>query len=214
MPLSDLFKSKEELENEQKRQQKREMRDANRSVERIQADLDRQAKDLEAQIKAAAAKNDTATAKTLAKQLIRVREERNRAINAKSKINTISNQSSMMQTNNKLAQVMANSAAAMSKVNQQLQPDQIAKQLGAFQAETTKMDMVGGAFEDMFDELFEGEDEEADAIMNQVLEEIALDTGSKLAVLPTTSKAALPDSQQVGGKTQDKVQIPKSAGHH
>lgn len=97
MPFSDLFKSKEELETERKRQQKRELRDANRSCERVQADLDRQAKELEAQIKAAAAKNDTTLAKTLAKQLVKVRNEKVRAIGAKSKISAISSQAASMQ---------------------------------------------------------------------------------------------------------------------
>lgn len=58
MPLSDIFKSKQELEAEQKKAQRRELRDATRSCDRVQADLDRQAKELETQIKAAAKKND------------------------------------------------------------------------------------------------------------------------------------------------------------
>lgn len=71
MPLSDLFKSKEELEKEQKNEQRRELRNANRSCERIQADLDRQARELEIQIKAAAKKNDTDLAKTLGEFLFK-----------------------------------------------------------------------------------------------------------------------------------------------
>lgn len=65
MPLGDLFKSQKEIDDDLKRRHKKEMRDANRSVERIQVDLDRQAKELESQIKVAASKNDTTLAKTL-----------------------------------------------------------------------------------------------------------------------------------------------------
>lgn len=70
MPLSDLFKSKQELEEEQKRAQRKDIRDATRSCDRVQADLDRQARELETQIKAAAAKNDPDLAKVLGKQIL------------------------------------------------------------------------------------------------------------------------------------------------
>lgn len=210
MPFSDLFKSKEELEAEQKKLQKKELRDANRSCDRIQADLDRQAKELESQIKAAAGKNDTTLAKTLAKQLIRVRNEKVRAIGAKSKISTIASQANSMNANNKLAGIMASSASAMTKVNQQMKPEELAKQMGQFQAETMKMDMKDNAMQDMFDELFEEEDEEADSIMNQVLDELSIETSATLSKLPATSKDTVGvnqvvknDPKAVGSKTKE-----------
>lgn len=84
---------------------------------------------------------------------------------------------------------MGASAAATAQVNQQLKPEQLAKQMNQFQAETMKMDMTQGAFEDMFDELFEGESDEADSVINQVLDEIAIDTSATLSKLPTTSSS-------------------------
>lgn len=214
MPFSDMFKSKKELEDEQRRLQKKELRDANRSCERIQADLDRQAQDLESQIKAAAKKNDTTLAKTLAKQLIKVRNEKVRAIGAKSKINNISSQASSMQMGNKLAQVMATSAAAMSRVNQQVKPEELAKQMGEFQAENMKMEMKESAFEDMFDELFEGESDEADSIMNQVLDELAIDTNLTLAKAPTTSKDAIAAGQSSKASISQASSSAKAKEHH
>lgn len=190
MPLGDLFKSKQELEAEAKKQQKKEMRDATRSCDRVRSDLERQEQQLEHDIKAAAKKNDTDLAKILAKQLIKVREQKVRAAGAKSKINSISSHASTIETNNKLAQVMANSASVMSNINQQLKPEQLANQVGQFQAETMKMDMRDDMMNDMFDELFENDDAEADELMNQVLGEIGLEIGDSLANLSTTSKGA------------------------
>jgi len=211
MPLSDMFKSKEELEKEQQRQQKRELRGATRTIERLQADLDRQAKELEIQIKDAAAKNDKNLAKTLALQLVRVRTEKTRAMGAKSKVSSISNHATSMQTNNKLAQVMANSASVMSNVNQQIDPAKLAQQMGQFQAETTKMQMGESAMDDMFEDLFEEDDEEADAIMNQVLSEISIETGSVLAKLPTTAKDPLASgSEQTASKEAGKTAVKKT----
>jgi len=46
------------------------------------------------------------------------------------------------------------------------------------------------AFEDMFDEIFAVESDDADSIMNQVLDEIAIDTNRTLAKLPSTSNHA------------------------
>lgn len=195
MPLGGLFKSKEELEAEQKKLQRRELREANRACDKIQADLDRQIKDLESQIRAAAKKNDTNLAKTLAKQLIKVRNEKVRASSAKSKINTISSHASSMQANNKLAQVMSTSASAIARVNQQMQPERLANQMSQFQAENMKMEMKDSAINDMFDELFEGESDEADSIMDQVLSELAIDTSAALSTIPSTSKDAMSTQQ-------------------
>lgn len=203
MPLGDLFKSKQELEAEQKKLQKKELRDATRSCERIQADLERQEKDLEIQIKNAAKKGDEVMAKTLAKQLIKVRNEKVRATGAKSKITSIASHASNFETTNKLSQIMANSASVMSRVNNQMQPEQMAKQMGQFREETTKMDMADEAMTDLFDELFEGESDEADSIMNQVLDELSIETGAKLANVPSTSKSIIGESQQ----TTDKVKL-------
>lgn len=211
MPLSDLFKSKEELEAEQKKLQRREMREATRACDRIQADLDRQAKELESQIKAAAKKNDTDLAKTLAKQLIKVRNEKVRASGAKSKIGSISSHASSMQASNKLAQAMSTSAAAMARVNQQMQPERLADQMSQFQAENMKMELKDSAFDDMFDELFEGESDEADSIMEQVLDELAIDTSAALSTAPSTSKAS------IGNKHSPIITKPsasKAPDHH
>lgn len=189
MPLGDIFKSKQELDAELKKQQKKELRDATRSCDRVQNDLERQEKQLERDIKAAAAKNDTDLAKILAKQLIKVRNQRKQAVGAKSKINSISSHANTIQTNAKLANIMANSASVMAQVGQQMNPEKLAAQIGEFQAETTKMDMKDDMMNDMFDEIFE--DAEADTLMNQVLDEIGLEVGASLASLPATSKGSL-----------------------
>lgn len=212
MPLGDLFKSKEELEAEQKKLQKKELREATRQCDRIATDLDRQARELESQIKAAASKNDKALANTLAKQLIRVRNERVKAYGAKSKIGSIATHASTIATNNKLAQVMANSAATMSKVSQQVNPEQLAQTLNQFQAENTKMDMKDDMMTDMFDELFEEEDGEADEILNQVLSELSIETSATLAKLPATAKGAIAaEKDKLAGSSKQPV---KKTEHH
>lgn len=208
MPLGDLFKSKQELEAEQKKLQRRELRDATRSTERVQADLERHEKQLEKDIKTAAAKNDTDLVKVLAKQLVQVRNQKVRAVGAKSKISSIASHASTIETNNKLAQVMANSAAVMSKVGEQMKPEQLMNQMSQFQAETTKMDMKDEMMDDMFDELFEQDDEEADTLMNQVLEEIGLETGSALAQAPAASKASLSSKDSIASTSKQAVKKP------
>lgn len=200
MPLGDLFKSRQELEAEQKKLQNKELRDATRSCDRIQADLERQERDLEIQIKNAAKKNDQLLAKTLAKQLIKVRTEKTRAAGAKSKITNAANHAKNFEATNKLSQIMANSASAMSRVNNQMQPEQLAKQMSQFREETTKLDLGEEAMNDMFDELFEGESDEADSIMNQVLDEISIETGAKLAVAPSASTSIIGQQKQLDGK--------------
>lgn len=213
MPLGHLFKSKQELEEEAKKLQKKELRDATRSYERIQADLERQEKKLESEIKTAASKGDSDLAKVLAKQLIKVRNEKVRAVGAKSKINTVASHANTIQTNNKLAQVMANSASVMSRVNQQLQPELLAKQIGQFQAETMKMDMKDSTINDIFDEIFEEEDQEADSIMNQVLDELAIETSANLSKLPTSKATMMNLADKQATSTAMKQEIEKSEQH-
>lgn len=99
-------------------------------------------------------------------------------------------------------------------MNQHLNPEQLAQTLGQFQAETTKIDMKEGAMNDMFDDLFEEDDEEADAIMNQVLDELSLETGEKLSMLPSTS-SKLPVSQQEAAKISGKTTgIKQNTSNH
>lgn len=202
-----MFKSKKELESEQNRLQKKELRDANRSCDRLQADLDRQITDIESQIKTAAKKGDTVQAKTLAKHLIKLRQEKVRAIEAKSKISSITSHANSIKVNSKLADVMSKSASAMSQMNKQLKPEQVAQQVNQFQAETMKMDIAGSAFDGMFDELFEGESDEADSIMTQVLDELAIDTSATLSKLPTTV------AQSTGSKQSIKSDPASAIGH-
>lgn len=213
MPLGDLFKSKQELEAEQKRQQRKEIRDATRSCDKIQADLERQEKELEKQIKAAAAKNDKDLTKVLANQLVKVRNQKTRTVGAKSRVSSITSAAANMQTNAKLTQIMSNSASVMSKVSQQVKPEQMMKQMGQFQAETTKMQMGESAMEDLFEDLFEGEDEEADELMNQVLSEIGLETGATLAKLPATGKTDLTSKEGVASTSTSKQAIRKPENH-
>lgn len=143
----------------------------------------------------------------IAKQLIKVRNEKVRALGAKSQINAVTSHANSMKANQKLATVMASTAGAMSKMNQALNPQQLAQQVNQFQQESAKMDMKGETLEDAFDELFSNSDEEAegDAIMNQVLDEIGVELNSKLSNAPMPARTQIGQATTSGSAKDDEL---------
>merc|ERR1711953_1474183 len=110
---------------------------------------------LEAEIKKAAKMGNKDACKILAKQLVQLRNQKTRTYAAGAKMSSIQSQAKMMHTNQKMAQSMA-------------------KTMQNFEKENMKMEMTEEMMNDAMESAFaeSGDEEEADNIMNQVLDEI------------------------------------------
>ncbi|KAH7947653.1 hypothetical protein HPB52_014890 [Rhipicephalus sanguineus] len=193
------------------RQQNRELRKTQRDIERDRRELERQEKQLELEIKKAANQGNKQVCTVLAKQLVQLRKQKARTYAASSKVQAIGSQSKLMNANVKLANAMATTAKTMGEVNKQIKPQDIAKTMQDFEKESTKMGMTEElgkcSIEDTLNSILDesGDEEEQDAIVNKVLDEIGIEMTGKLAAAPSarsdplgeSSKARLPTDEEI-----------------
>ncbi|KAH7938263.1 hypothetical protein HPB49_022012 [Dermacentor silvarum] len=196
---------------EQMRQQNRELRKTERDIERDRRQLERQEKQLELEIKKAANQGNKQVCTVLAKQLVQLRKQKARTYAASSKVQAIGSQSKLMNANVKLANAMATTAKTMGEVNKQIKPQDIAKTMQDFEKESTKMGMteeLGKYFEDTLNSILDesGDEEEQDAIVNKVLDEIGIEMSGKLATAPSARSDPLGESSKARLPTDDEIE--------
>jgi len=187
------------------KQQKRSLNKTGRELDRDYKQLERQEKSLEMEIKKAAKQGNKQLATTLAKQLIGIRKQKNRNMTTKSKVTGIGHQMTGMQANVKMAESMGTATKAMGTMNKQVDPQKLSKTLQEFERESAKMDMAEDMMGDTLDDLLGGSDdeEEQDAIVSQVLDEIGIEITGKLSSLPGTG-SSLPQASKSKMSDEDK----------
>ena len=187
--------------SKQVRQQQRQLTHAQRDLEREHNKLEREEQKIQNEIKKYAKAGDKHTCTILAKQLINTRKQKARLVGAKGQIGAVKAQTTTMQSNVKMAQTMKSTAGVMSQMNKQMNPQEMAKVMQEFEKESTKMDMTGEIMEDTLDSALaeSGDEEESDLIMNQVLNEIGIETASKMDAAPVAGSSSLAGPSNVRG---------------
>jgi hypothetical protein len=192
-----LFKKKptaNELAKEAKKNTKKEVRGAQRDIDREIRDLERQEQQLLVQIKQRAKQpgvsgtNDTAL-KSMAKNLVQLRNQRDKMIGAKYNLGAVGMQASSMATHQAAASAIGSVTTAMSSANKAVDSTEMAKIMNQFQRENEVMavrqEMMDDALTDAFDA--DGVEEEADEVTNQVLAELGVEMDSKMVGLSAPS---------------------------
>lgn len=119
--------------------------------------MDRQEQQLIAEIKRHAKKGDQSTANALAKQLVRLRNQRTKTTVAKSRLQGISSQATAMQSQARVAQSMGTAAKVVTSMNKQIDVQQMQETMRKFEQESTKMDMAGEMMDEALDSMFDEE---------------------------------------------------------
>ena len=186
--------SKKPTANEVMRQQGQDLRRAQRDIDKTKRELERQEKTLEMEIKKAAKEGNKSVCALYAKQLVQLRKQKARCYNAGSQIGAIGAQTKVMQANSKVAGAMAATAKTMGKVNEALNPMQVMKSMQDFERENAKMSMKEEIMDDALSSALDQSDdeEEQDAIVTQVLDEIGIEINDKLMKAPAAATSALP----------------------
>ena len=158
------------------------LRRVTRDVERDRRELEREEKKLEAEIKKAAKTGNKQAATVLAKQLINVRKQKTRTYGATSKVQAVSSATKAMGANVKLAETMATTTKTMTNMNKMMNPAQVARTMQEFDVANTKMGMTEEVMNDALDDILteSGDEEEQDAIVAQVLDEIGIEVSGKV----------------------------------
>merc|ERR1712096_50648 len=101
--------------------------------------------------------------------------------------------SKAMGANVKLAETMKTTTQTMGNMNKLMNPEQVAKTMQEFDMANTKMGMTEEMMNDTLDDILadSGDEEEQDAIVSQVLDEIGIEISGKLSEAPSAGKGTL-----------------------
>jgi charged multivesicular body protein 2A len=171
------------------------LRENKRMIDRAIRDLDRERMGLQAQekktvseIKKMAKDNQMEAVKVMAKSVVRNRNAVNKLFQLKSQLQAVSLRMSELKSTQAMADAMKGTTKAMATMNKQMQLPALAKIMAEFEKQNMKMDVVSEAMGSAMDMAFEGEgeEEETDELVSQVLDEIGIDTNATLAAVPAS----------------------------
>lgn len=166
--------------------------------------MDQQEKKVIADIKKLAKDNQMDAVKIMAKDLVRTRRQSRKFMLMKAniqvrffflKVSIASNRNSFkavslkiqtLKSQNTMAQAMKGVSRAMANMNRQMNMPQIQQILHEFEKQSEIMDMKEEMINDAIDDAMEdeGDEEEGDAIVAQVLDELGLQLNDQLSGLP------------------------------
>lgn len=193
---------------DQMRDQNRHLRRAQRDIEKDRRELERQEKQLEMEIKKAAKQGNKQVCSVLAKQLVQVRKQKARTYTAASKIQSVGAQTKAMHSNVKLANAMSSTTKTMGDVNKQMNPQGVMKTMQDFEKESMKMGMAEEIVDDTLNAVLDesGDEEEQEAVVNQVLDEIGIEISGKMAEAPSAHKGSLGESSKARLPTDEEIE--------
>lgn len=128
--------------------------------------------------------------KTLAKQLVQIRQQKEKLLSTKCQIGALSMRTTVMSTQIGAAQAMSTVTGAMSKMNAAVDVKDMQKIMSQFGQETERMNMKEEIMDDILGDAFdsEGVEEEAENITNQVLAELGVELDSQMVGLNAPNK--------------------------
>lgn len=168
------------------RQNQRALNKAMRELDRERSRLEMQEKKIIADIKKMAKMGQMDSVKVMAKDLVRTRRYVKKFIMMKANIQAVSLKVQTLKSQDAMAQAMKGVTRAMRSMNKQLNLPQIQKIMMEFERQSEIMDMkeemMGEAVDDAMAD--EGDEEETEAIVSQVLDELGIQMSEELGALP------------------------------
>lgn len=186
-------KSPQELAKEAKRETKRNVRGAQRDMEREMRELDRTEKQVMAEIKKRAQQSGVAGSdpalKSLAKQLVQIRKQREKCISAKAHMGAVGMQATAMSAQVAMAGAVGSVTDAMKTANQVTDAKEMQKIMNEFQRENEKANIKEEMMDDALADAFDTDEMEAqaDEITSQVLAELGVELDGKMVGLAAPS---------------------------
>jgi len=171
------------------RKNKRALDKAIRDLDRERQRMEQQEKKIIADIKKMAKENQMDAVKIMAKDLVRTRHHAKKFMLMKANIQAVSMKIQTLRSQNAMAEAMKGVTKAMQNMNRQLKLPQIQKILQEFEKQSEIMDMKEEMMNDAMDDALGGEEdeEESDAVVSQILDELGLQLKDQLSSLPAAS---------------------------
>jgi len=185
------------------RKNKRALEKAIRDLEREKLHMEQQEKRTISDIKKMAKEGQMESVRIMAKDLVRTRQYIKKFMIMKANIQAVSMKVQTLRSQNAMAEAMKGVTKVMANMNRQMNLPQIQRILQEFEKQSEIMGMKDEMMNDAMDDALgeEGDEEESDAIVNQVLDELGLQMNEKLSGLPEAS----------GGLTTGTKQQPVAA---
>mmetsp|Transcript_16410 Transcript_16410/g.24726 ORF Transcript_16410/g.24726 Transcript_16410/m.24726 type:complete len:217 (-) Transcript_16410:146-796(-) len=201
-------KTPQDKSSKRKEEIKRTSRSCTKQIARGERDINREIRDIErneneliGKIKTAHKKGQQNDLKVYSKQLVQVRQVKQRLQSSARQMGAAKVQNTMIAHSAIAAESMGSVAAAVSSVNKIVNPDGIQHTMTDFCREMEKTSIQDEAWDDMID-MFDGDsvDDEADSVLNQVMDEIGLATDQSIQSAPIggvmTSRRELGDNER------------------
>ncbi|CAF3371135.1 unnamed protein product [Rotaria socialis] len=178
--------------SDQAKAHSRELRKTDRELVRDRHRLEAEEQRIVNEIRKNASTGNKKAVEILAKQLVKIRNQKAQSFQASGQIQGLATQNTMMASNMRMADTMQATAKTMAKMNKVMNPAQMSRVTQQFTQEHTKLgikeEMMGETLDAAFGQ--EGDSEEEDAIVNQVLDEIGISFNEKMAVAPRVPAGA------------------------
>ncbi|KAL1237610.1 Charged multivesicular body protein 2a [Trichinella nelsoni] len=199
MALDFLF-GRRKTPQEMLRQNQRALNRAMRDLDREKMHLENQEKKIIIDIKKMAKAGQMDAVKVMAKDLVRTRRYVKKFIMMRANIQAVSLKIQTLKSQDAMAQAMKGVTKAMMSMNQQLKLPQIQRIMNDFERQSDLMEMKEEMMNDAIDDAMadEGDEEETDAIVSQVLDELGIQFNEELNKLPPAASTVSP----VTGKEQ------------
>merc|ERR1712165_28143 len=140
--------------------------------------------------------------KIMAKDLVRTRRYVKKFMLMRANIQAVSLKIQTLKSQAAMANAMKGVTKAMGNMNKQMKLPEIQKIMMEFEKQSEIMDMKGEMMEDAIDDVM-GEEEESDAIVAQVLDELGLQLNDKLGDVPVATGSLAPAAAAGGGAADD-----------
>jgi len=195
--MSWLF-GRKKTPQEMLRQNQRALNKAMRDLDRERASMESQEKKIIADIKKMAKQGQMDAVKIMAKDLVRTRRYVKKFMLMRANIQAVSLKIQTLKSNDAMAQAMKGVTKAMATMNKQLKLPQIQKIMQEFEKQSEIMDMKEEMMNDAIDDAMGDEDdeEESDAIVSQVLDELGLQMADQLSDLPVAKSVGAAAKKQ------------------
>jgi charged multivesicular body protein 2A len=210
--MGNMF-GKEKPLKEQLRENKRTITRAIRELDRETRTLQKEEQRLTIEIKKMARENQMKAVKIMAKDLVRTRQYITKFIEMRSHLQGCALKLQTVKSHQAMAEAMASTAKAMSKMNKAVNVPSINKMMAEFERENMKSEMMQEMMGDAIDDALadENDEEEEDRIVAQVLDEIGIDMNEAIPNAPAIGLGAA-DANAVSSDGKVAVGVDNGGG--
>jgi len=179
------------------RQNQRALNKAIRDLDRERAKMEAQEKKLIVDIKKMAKDNQMDAVKIMAKDLVRTRRYVKKFILMRANIQAVALKVQTLRSQNAMAMAMKGVTRALQSMNKQMNLPQIQRIMHEFEKQSEIMDMKEEMMNDAIDDVMgdEEDEEEGDAVVTQILDELGVQLNQQLSDLPQAVGSIKPPAQ-------------------